>query len=163
MIFLRRGASALATAIRTMSGDPTLLGAAALGAIPVALALGLPTDIVPNPWFTRMTPIYADQYVWWAGTSLLTGALLATYLRPRAGDGALPVGGLGGGILGYLAIGCPVCNKLVVGLIGFSGALDYFAPIQPILGVGSVLLAGFALVFRLQPTDEACAVRLPST
>jgi len=43
-----------------------------------------------------------------------------------------------------LAIGCPVCNKLVVGLLGVSGALSVWAPIQPalaVLSVGALLVA----------------------
>ncbi len=158
MILTRRGVAVLARAIGTLFGDPALLAASVLGAVAVGLALGIPTDIVPNPWFTRMTPIYTEQYVWWVATSLLSGALLATYLLPRASKKVSPAGSLGGGILGYLAIGCPVCNKVVVGLIGFSGALNYFAPIQPVLGAVSVLLAGFALIFRLQSMAATCPV-----
>ncbi len=158
MNLVRRAGSAGVGATRTLLCDPALLAASVIGAIAVGLVLGIPTDIVPNPWFTRMTPVYTDQYVWWVATSLLTGALLATYLIPRGGRIRSPVGGVGGGLLGYLAIGCPVCNKLVVGLIGFSGALNYFAPIQPFLGAGSVILAGFALMLRLSSIDVSCRV-----
>jgi hypothetical protein len=38
------------------------------------------------------------------------------------------------------AVGCPVCNKLVVLALGFSGAMTYFTPLQPILGVGALVL-----------------------
>lgn len=129
---------------------PTLFGAAA-----VALLIGIPTDVVPNPWFTRMTPIYADQYIWWVATSLLTGALLATYFSAGAKQAA-PVSGIGGGLLGYLAIGCPICNKLIVGVLGVSGALNYFAPIQPALGALAVLLGAIGLVIRLRILGRGC-------
>ncbi len=36
------------------------------------------------------------------------------------------------------AIGCPVCNKLVVLALGFSGALAYFEPIQPALALAGL-------------------------
>jgi hypothetical protein len=40
--------------------------------------------------------------------------------------------------LSWLAIGCPVCNKLVVLAVGASGALSYFAPMQPWLAAVSI-------------------------
>jgi len=40
----------------------------------------------------------------------------------------------GGGLLSFLAIGCPICNKLVVLALGLGGVLRWFAPIQPLLG-----------------------------
>lgn len=60
-----------------------------------------------------------------------------------------------GGVGTYLAVGCPICNKLVVALLGTSGALTYFAPIQPLLGVGAVALLVFALRRRLLALAEA--------
>jgi hypothetical protein len=48
-------------------------------------------------------------------------------------------------LLSVLAIGCPVCNKLVVLALGVGGALTYFAPVQPILGFLSVGLLAYAL------------------
>lgn len=137
-------------------GFPSLFWAMA-----VALLIGIPTDVVPNPWFTRMTPIYTDQYIWWVAASILTGALLATYLSAGARRAATPVSGIGGGVLGYLAVGCPICNKLIVALLGVSGALDYFAPIQPALGALGVLLVGVGLAIRLRVLARGCP--LPRT
>ncbi|MEU0684020.1 MULTISPECIES: hypothetical protein [Streptomyces] len=57
------------------------------------------------------------------------------------------------------AVGCPICNKLVVLAIGVSGALTYWAPVQPVLAVATLALLGYALVRRLR-TATACA--LPS-
>jgi hypothetical protein len=129
------------------------------GIFVVALALGIPTDLVPNPWFTRMTPPGFSNYFFWISTSLLTGALLATYVLPRGDRLRSPGGaGVGGGVLGLLAAGCPVCNKLVVLLLGVSGALTYFEPIQPLLGGLGVLVAGTALVVRLRGVRAACAL-----
>lgn len=114
----------------------------------VAVVSAIPTDIIDNPWFIRMTPIYADQYFYWIATSLLVGILIATYVA-GAGNGR-GASGVGGGVLGYLAIGCPICNKLIVGLLGVSGAMNYFAPIQPYLGGLGLLLVGAALAYRVR-------------
>jgi predicted membrane protein len=134
--------------IRDLMG-PSYLGLAAAAAAAAALALGIPTDIVPNPLFTRMTPIEPEQFVFWIATSILTGALLATYLEPSLRKG-LAGQGVGVGILGLFAVGCPICNKLVVAMLGASGAFTYFAPIQPILGAAAVGLVSYGLWVRLR-------------
>lgn len=132
-------------------------------AVVTALALGIPTDIVPNPWFTRMTPTGTDQYVFWILTSALTGALIGTYVLSRKLAKHMPSQAIGSGLLGVLAVGCPVCNKLVVLLLGVSGAFQYFAPIQPYLGAASVILAATALAVRLRAWRRACALPAEST
>jgi hypothetical protein len=55
-------------------------------------------------------------------------------------------------------VGCPVCNKLVVVLLGSSGALTYFAPVQPLLGLLAVTLSATALAVRLRGFFAGCKV-----
>lgn len=144
--------------VRELIG-PRFLLLAGIAATATALALGIPTAIVPNPWFTRMTAVEPEQYGFWVGTSVLTGALLATYLEPGFRRG-LAGRSVGAGLLGVFAVGCPICNKLVVAALGTSGALTYFAPIQPILGAAGVGVAGYGLWLRLRALrDGACRVR----
>ena len=133
---------------------------AAACTIVVALAIGIPTDVIPNPWFTRMTPVRTSDLVLLPLTSLTSGALLATYLG-RSRTTALPKAGLGAGGLGYLAIGCPICNKAVVWLLGFSGALNTFGPLQPLIGGLAVALAIVGMRLRLRALVRPCP--LPST
>jgi predicted membrane protein len=137
---------------------PRYLAATAVATALVALALGIPTDIVPNPWFVRMTPPGFSNYFFWVTSSMLVGALAATYILPRIGRDTVVYSGTGSGILGSLAVGCPICNKLVVALLGVSGALNYFAPIQPLLGAAGLALASVALVVRLRGARRACAL-----
>lgn len=127
----------------------------------VALVIGLPTDVIPNPFWTRMTPVRPEDYVFLIAISLVTGALLATYFGETGLAGRGAKAGLGGGALGYFAIGCPICNKLIVALLGTSGALTYFAPIQPILGTAAVALALAGLAVRLR-TLASCRLELPA-
>ena len=121
-----------------------------------AIAAGAPTDVIPNPVFVRMTPVQWWSYPVLAATALLGGLVLATYVRSPA----VPAGltrTAGGGVLSVLAIGCPVCNKLVVLLLGAAGALNIWAPLQPVLGLISVALLAWALRTRLA-AERACAV-----
>lgn len=126
-------------------------GAAAVS----ALLMGIPTDVVPNPWFTRMTPVRPQDFVLLVLTSVTLGLLAATYVRHNNPGGATR-GAVGGGLTGF-AIGCPICNKAVVALIGTSGALNWFGPIQPFIGATGLGLAIWALVLRLRPQRE-CAI-----
>lgn len=59
------------------------------------------------------------------------------------------LGGVGG-VLGWFAVGCPVCNKIALLALGYTGALTYFAPLQPILAAASVVLLLVAVIIRLK-------------
>ena len=125
-----------------------------------ALAIGVPTGVVETSLYTRMTPVEWWNYPVWAVSAVLTGLIAATYVRagrPATDDGH-PRRALAATVLSAFAVGCPVCNKLVVGLLGVSGALSFWAPLQPVLGVGSVAILAAALHARLRG-ERACAAR----
>lgn len=118
---------------------------------------GVPTDIIDTPLFVRMTPVEWWNYPFWLASAILVGLLAATYVAGPDGERSKGSQGkaLGGGLLSVFAIGCPICNKLVVLALGISGALTYFAPIQPILGFLSVGLLLYALRVRLS-AERSC-------
>ena len=94
------------------------------GAIFTLLAIGIPTDVIPNPIFTRMLPVRPQDYVFLIVTALLGGLLAASYALPQANVCSTQQGKTTlGGFLSFFAIGCPTCNKLVVLLLGSSGAV----------------------------------------
>lgn len=141
-----------------------LLSPRYLAALPVATLLvgalvGIPTDVLPNPWFTRMTPVRTLDLILWPITSVVLGALLATFALPSRTASARPLSqSTGGGLLSAFAIGCPVCNKLIVAIIGTSGALTYFEPVQPVLGVAAVALGAYGLRRRVLDLTSGCPV-----
>lgn len=113
------------------------------------LVIGLPTAVIPNQWFRRMTPTRPQDYVFLTATALVAAAIGATYAHQSAclwQEGKVTASG----VLAFLAVGCPICNKVVVLLLGVGGALEYFAPVQPVLGLTSVALLGFTLFLRLR-------------
>ena len=116
----------------------------------VALVIGVPTGIIETPWYTRMTPVLWWNYPVWVLSSIMTGALVATYVRQPAAMAESTHGGktLMGGTLSLFAVGCPICNKLVVMALGVSGAMSWFAPAQPVLAFTSLALLGYALRAR---------------
>jgi hypothetical protein len=124
-------------------------------AIGTALIIGIPSDVIPNPWFTRQIGVDGFDVFVLLALSLLTGALAATYVRQGAASAAAERAGIGSGIVGFLAISCPVCNKIVIGLIGASGATGWFASLQPLLGLMAIGLGSAALVVRLRAIRRA--------
>ena len=82
--------------------------------------------------------------------------------RKRRRPIACRVGGRAGagGVMSFFAAGCPVCNKLVVLAIGTTGAVDYFRPLQPMLGAASIVLLAIALRARWQTRPRFVTVPL---
>lgn len=122
-----------------------------------AVVIGVPTGIVASPFYSRMTPVLWWNPAVWAATSVLAGLISATYVRtplasPRPGQA-----GIGASVLSLLAVGCPVCNKLVIAAVGVSGALNIWAPIQPILAVVSLAALAVSFGFRLRG-EQRCRV-----
>ena len=124
--------------------------------------LGVPTAVIPNPFFVRMTQTQPFIVAVWLGSAPLIGLLIATYVRsptrvvdPDRNETGTVRTTLAG-VAAYLAIGCPICNKVVVAALGVSGALNYFAPLQPIIGAGSLGLLGATLTWRLRDRARRC-------
>jgi hypothetical protein len=141
------------------------------------VSFGLVSAIIPNPVFGRQIPPEPFAIWVWLLSAPLMGLVIATYTtRPAATEEAAPllmldaadpaeVAGRGttlgmiGSLGAFLAIGCPVCNKIALVLLGASGAMTIFAPIQPYLGAASLALLGATLVWRLRlrARSGACA------
>ena len=147
-----------------MTWSPRRWWAAVVGTAATIVVVGVPTDVIPNPVFGRPVGVTWWSYPVLVATGLLGGLLIATYVRePDLSttdrvesdlatdelDRPGKTGGIGG-LLSFFAVGCPTCNKLVVVALGSSGALDWFAPAQPVLAVASLVLLGWAVRTRLR-------------
>ncbi|SPL98730.1 unnamed protein product [[Actinomadura] parvosata subsp. kistnae] len=114
-----------------------------------AALIGVPTAIIATSWFSRMTPVQWWNYPVWVTAAALTGLIAATYVAPVRVRAPQESKALIGALISAFAVGCPVCNKLVVLALGTSGALTYFAPLQPVLAVSSLVILAVALRRRL--------------
>ncbi|MEB4616453.1 hypothetical protein, partial [Leucobacter sp. M11] len=132
----------------------------ALGAATATfLVVAIPTDLIDTPLFTREVPP-----TWWsvpvlALSAALTGLLVATYVRsPLAGQPTKPNrAGFIGAVVTFFAVGCPVCNKLVLLALGSAGAMQFFEPVQPFLAALSLGLLLWALLRRISQ-ENACSL-----
>jgi hypothetical protein len=143
--------------------DPRAIGVGMLAMLGTAVLLGVPSDVIPNPWFTREIAVDAFDVVTLVCLSMLAGALAATYAIAVGPTAAAGRTGVGSGLLGFVAVSCPVCNKAVVALIGTAGASGWFASLQPVLGALAIALAAAALLVRLRDIRRgACPLRAPA-
>lgn len=149
---------------------PRQILVAAASAIGVGVVLGIATVLIPNGLFTRDIPPVWWNYPVWIATSIMTGMLIATYVRPHrraesseadASTSAVSGGNVreerrtgrfavAGGMLAWFAVGCPVCNKIALLALGYTGALTWFAPLQPVLAVAAFIFSTVAVVWRLR-------------
>lgn len=147
--------------------DRRLLAWTAVLALVSGLVFGLVSAMIPNPVFGRSVAPEPFAYWVWILSAPLMGLVLATYLVPpspaRSGIAQpLAMGEiaaverrstrLGGAasFAAFLAIGCPVCNKVALVLLGASGAMSFWAPLQPIVGAASLVLLVVTAAWRLR-------------
>jgi hypothetical protein len=132
------------------------LKVAVLAAIATYFLLGIPTDVVNNQVFGRSIESTPWSMPVLIATAVLSGLLAATYVGVSIFDSTAKMGTIGGA-LSFFAIGCPVCNKLVLIALGTTGAINYFGPIQPYLAFAGVLLLTWAFLRRLK-NAASCAI-----
>ena len=132
-----------------------------------AVIIAVPSDLIDTPIFGRPVEARWVDYVILAITSALIGLIFA--IRPEPVESTeLTVATerqgtrtIWGGFVSFLAVGCPVCNQAVVALVGVSGALSWWAPVQPFVGLLAVTLLVYTLRKRLN-TYRLAACPIPA-
>jgi uncharacterized membrane protein len=132
-------------------------------ALIAALMIGVPSDLIDTPLFGRPVATRPIDYVIWVITSALIGLVFAIRLPASQSEAEerSDVRTAWGGFVSFLAVGCPVCNQAVVALIGTSGALSWWAPVQPLVGIVAIGLVLWALRTRLA-TYQLTACPIPA-
>lgn len=154
---ITRAYSDIGTALRMFGTRGWLVSIAAAGG--TLLVIGTVAAIFDNPYFTRMTAVREQDYVIWAATALLVGLIAGTFAAADVPGHAGKL--MAGGVFADLGVGCPVCNKVVVLLIGTSGALTFFDPLQLWIGLGSLGLLGWTLLLRARSISRSCSLAAP--
>jgi hypothetical protein len=133
---------------------------ATVSAIVTALVISIPTAVLENSVFGREIAVTSWSVPVIVITSILSGLLFATYIKNDSAnteDTSLKIG-TAGAFFSFLAVGCPVCNKIALVALGYSGAMNYFAPVQPFLAFAGVAILAYALIMRLNG-EVKCQVK----
>lgn len=118
-------------------------------AVAMFAGLGTAAALWENPLFMRMTPTGSFEIT----LLLLLSALAGLYVGlPQTECGKRTAGT--GGVIGFLGITCPVCNKILVLLFGGALLLEYYEPIRLYVALGGVVLMAVAIWLRL--TRRGC-------
>jgi len=151
---------------------PVRRWAVAIGtALFTVVFIAVPTDLIDTLMFTREVAPTGWSWPVLVVSAILAGLVTATYVaHPDGAEPSPAVGRLGmaGWVVTFFAVGCPVCNKLVLLALGTTGALQFFEPVQPYLAAVSIGLLAWALYARLSrenscrvPVDVPVAVSVP--
>ncbi|ELY46464.1 hypothetical protein [Natronorubrum tibetense] len=161
----------LRNVFRSIRSDRRATGWGTAAAIGVFLLFGLVTGLIPNPLYVRMVPRTPVDYLFLTLTALLAGVYTAQRLTTEVvgpdfedadesgsdgtkGEDRLAIGGLVGG---FLAVGCPICNVVLLALFSSSALMTYFDPLRPALGALSVALLAGLIYVRHSRSCPTCA------
>jgi len=138
-------------------------GGAYLGSL---LLMGVLGETLPIASIGRGVPVAWWNYVTLAISPVLIGLIAATFVPDRQPKSSRVRGAAGagaGGVIGTIAMACPVCNPIAIPLFGTAGALSFLAPERGLISLLSVALLAVTLALRfrtmlsceLKPADEA--------
>ncbi len=106
--------------------------------------LGTVAALWENPLFMRMTPTGGFEITLLLLLSVLAGIYVGL---PQTECGKRTAGT--GGIIGFLGIACPVCNKILVLLFGGALLLEYYEPVRIYLVLSGIALLAIAIWLKL--------------
>lgn len=114
------------------------------------IIMGTPTALVPNPFiqYVRMIEPTLLDYFFLVTTSIMLAVLISLKLYFKSEK--MGVKELVGGGAGFVAFSCPICNVLLVALLGGATIMAFIEPLRPALGVASIAILGYLIYNTLQ-------------
>ncbi len=119
-----------------------------VSALVIFAAFGIITVLLPNGIFIRMSPVYFYDYIFLVLTALLSGAYIGLWYYTKKTQTKCNYAATGGAVGGFLSFGCAICNKILILLLGVTGVVTYFMPLQPVLGIISLILLSYAVYMQ---------------
>ncbi len=128
-----------------MKRHPILSRAVKGLAVAIASFVGFGTvaALWENPLFIRMTPAGDFEIALLTLLSILLGVYVAIR-RPFCSAKTATASG----IVGFIGIACPVCNKILLLLFGGELLWTYFEPVRIYVAGAGVLLAAVAVAYE---------------
>lgn len=118
---------------------------------------GIVTVLVPNALFIRMTPIVWVDYILWPLSALLIGAFMTLRQAMKTSGTRCNVTAGTGGLAAFLGFSCPVCNKVLLLLLGTGGLLTFIEPYRTFIGLAGVALLAVSLAVMWRAYRDAHA------
>lgn len=114
----------------------------------VLMALGIPTALIPSGIYIRMIEVTIFDYFFLLATSMLIGIYIGlwSYKKESGHYGKKYL--IGGSASSFFAVSCPLCNILLVSLIGVSSVMIFIEPLRPVLGVTGLLVLGYLIYVK---------------
>ncbi len=132
-----------------------------LGAL---LVMGVLGETLPVASIGRGVPVEWWNYVTLAISPVLIGLIAATFVPDRQPKASRTRGAAGagvGGVIGTVAMACPVCNPIAIPLFGTAGVLSFLAPERGLISLLSVVLLAVTLALRFR-TMRSCELSVPA-
>lgn len=120
------------------------------------LILSMPTAVVKNQFFTRMTPVYWFDYLFLVINSVLIGLYYGlVFNNPSQKTCQVERKSYLAQGLSFLGIACPICNKILVLFFGVTFLLTFLEPIRPYISLFSTVMLIWLIGRRLNGTFVA--------
>ncbi len=113
------------------------------------VVLGSVAAIWENPFFVRMTPVQGFEIALLGAMSALFGVYVIVR-RPTCG---YKFSGLAG-VVGFIGIACPICNKILLVVFGAEALMLYLEPSRLWFSLAGVAMAGGAVARELWKRRE---------
>ena len=127
------------------------------------LEMGVVGETLPGASLGRAVPIAWWNYLTLAISPMLIGLCAATFVasEPRRSRLAGATGTGISGVVGTVAMACPVCNPLAIPIFGTAGALSFLEPERGLIALLSIALLATTLALRLRAV-RACRLSSPN-
>jgi hypothetical protein len=128
-----------------------LIAYALFFSIAAFLILSIPTAVMPNKFFVRMTPVYWFDYIFLVIDSMLIG-MYYTVIYSSSSERVcnLEKKSIAAQTLSFLGLACPTCVKFLVLIFGTMFLLRFLEPIRPFISLAAFLWLAWLVYHKLK-------------
>ncbi len=122
----------------------------AFGALAI-LVLGIPTAVIRNHFYFRMTPAFWFDYVFLVVNGALIGLYFAiTYTSTQPEACKVEKKSIFASLLALFGIACPICNQILLLIFSTTFLLSFLEPIRPYISLASTMLLVWLVARRFK-------------